>query len=492
MIENRISIDPYAPYEFFDKKIVKEDVIFVNDLNYDDEADRQILKKSLFVTLSSPIIDIVPSCMCGAVKATYLKGATCDRCQTEVSERFGDFKPFVWVKQIKGCKPFIAPWFIATIDTLAGKSNNRSLLRWFGDTSYNPPLPLSQNSATSEESLYDLFRAMPGFNRSYTFFVDNLEDILLCFLRYKNHTKEKSRRIQYVIELFRNESRSIFTDVLPILHRDLIVEEKTSKGAYVKVSRMQVINTTESFMRYCNSENVTYRDRATAIITQSISDMMVGVTKDFVSGKLGLVRKQLMGARLHFSFRQVLTSIGGTHEYDECHMSWRSSIVVFRPHIINKLYKRGLTYKEVNRMLKRALTIFDPYIYDILNELIRESPGGIPVWMHRNPSQDSASILLLRITFVKTDPNDTSVSLSSIIFTYPNADVDGDELNYHLILDNKMTKMLECLKPHRDVLDASNAPLAIFGKVGLPETCNATLTNMIQEGVIKHGLKRKV
>jgi len=476
---------------YFENEIIGDEVIFINDLDYDSESDRNYLKESLFVTLKSTTIDIVPSCFCGAVSANYLKGGICNLCDTEVKDRFGDFKPFVWMKRIKGAPPFIAPWFVASIDKLMGKSNERSILRWFGDTTYNPPLPPSKSTVPSEEALYDKVKLLPKFERSYGFFINNLEDILLCILSYKQHAKDKSKRIQYMIEVYRNHKDDILTDIVPVTHKDLIIEEKSSKGSYVKASRSQVINVAETFMRYCNSDKKIYRDRATALAVQSLADMTVGIMKDFVSGKTGLVRKQIMGARLHFSFRQVLTPIMGVHSYDECHMSWRSAVVVFRPHIINKLYKEGYSNKEVNRMMYKALTIFDAHIHSIMNDLINESENGVPTWVQRNPSQNSASILIVRITKIKTNPEDTTVSLSALLFPFMNGDIDGDELNYHLLLDKKMYKLLECLRPHNDVVDASYSPMDLYGKIGVSETSVATITNKLTYEKNKFCIDRK-
>ena len=83
---------------------------------------------------------------------------------------------------------------------------------------------------------------------------------------------------------------------------------------------------------------------------------------------------------------------------------------------MNKLVRRGYTYKEANRMLYDAVNAYHPVIHEILNELITESKyKGIPVIILRNPSLFQSSTLLMYITKWKTNTEDKTLSVSQLV-----------------------------------------------------------------------------
>jgi len=463
--------------DYFREQIVADEVIWVNDLDCSLDADINKLRKNLFTTLTSNTIPITPSCSCGAMKVGYLRGIECQLCGTQVDSRYGDIKPYVWLRRMDGVAKFLSPYFVTLIDHITGDKSRR-IVRWFGDNRYNPVFTTRGNNG--DDTFYTALKELPNFERSYNFLVDNMEAVLLTLLRTKNYQKAKSAQLQMVINLWKTSKDTICSDIVPIIHKSLIVVEKTSKGSYIQASRGDISNAVETFARSVQSERLSSRDRATALTVQLLSDMYTRITSDFLSGKEKLVRKNILGSRFHFTFRQVVTPILGKHLYDDVHIPWQSYISAFRPFIFNKLARRGYPHKVIVKKLHQALLRFDMEIHEIGIELIRESNGGIPLMIHRNPSQNAASLLKVRGVKIKTSPEDTTVSMSIMTWVLANGDIDGDECNATILLDNKMSKMLDCLRPDRDVLDASDQPSVIFGKIGIPETAAATLTYRIE------------
>ena len=81
----------------------------------------------------------------------------------------------------------------------------------------------------------------------------------------------------------------------------------------------------------------------------------------------------------------MITSIEGSHRYDEIHVPWVVGLTSFRPHLLNKLKKMGYRLNEAVSLLYRCVHKYDPLIERLLNELIQEAgPSGIPVQMQRN------------------------------------------------------------------------------------------------------------
>jgi DNA-directed RNA polymerase beta' subunit len=147
--------------------------------------------------------------------------------------------------------------------------------------------------------------------------------------------------------------------------------------------------------------------------------------KKAIFSKYGLVRQQLVSARSHFTARAVIVSIAGPHKHDELHLCWSVACSLFRPFIINALKRSGMSSRESATFLEYHNRIYHPLIDEILRELIAVSGGGIAALFSRNPSMHRGSIQTVRITRVKTDPNDVTFGMSDRIAPSYNADHDG-------------------------------------------------------------------
>ena len=138
--------------------------------------------------------------------------------------------------------------------------------------------------------------------------------------------------------------------------------------------------------------------------------------EDYLVRKEGIFRKHVYGARSHFTFRFVIVSVPGPHKKDEIHVPWVAGPTAFRPHLLNKLTRRGYTYKEANKILYRSVKKYDPLIAELLQELIDESPyRGIPAIINRNPSLKQGSTQLVYITKFKDKPDEFTLDLSQLV-----------------------------------------------------------------------------
>ena len=81
----------------------------------------------------------------------------------------------------------------------------------------------------------------------------------------------------------------------------------------------------------------------------------------------------------------------------------------------------------------------------------------------------------VRITKVKTDPSDNTISFGILIVKAPNADFDGDALNLILLLDEKMANLTKTLEPHHNIFTADR-PRAISGNIAIPGPVIATIS----------------
>jgi len=390
--------------------------IIINDLNITDMKD---LKEELFVKYSNEL-SLIPQCKCGRLKGNYLKNEYCEACSTYVEDRFNELKPFIWVYKLRDDLPFLSPYIWGTINLLMGKDDS---LRWLADTTYNPP---------SVQSYLHTIASLIG-GRGYLNVINNLDKILEFIKGYSKFKKpEKQLHIDELLKRIKSEKQNMFTDYLPLFNNNFFVVEKNNKDTYTSSVLGDIIDIAMMVITTVNNYKVTPKRQeiTTAKIIAKISNLFQKYVKDNLAGKKKLVRKHIYGTRAHFTGRAVITAIAGKHEYDDLHLPWKVAIPLFRPHILNVLMKKGYTYRDASDKIFAASTTFDEEIYEIFNHFIQSHPsGGIPALFHRNPTLLQGSMQLFKITKIKRDMNDRTISLSILVVKAPNADFDGFEEN---------------------------------------------------------------
>jgi DNA-directed RNA polymerase subunit beta' len=100
---------------------------------------------------------------------------------------------------------------------------------------------------------------------------------------------------------------------------------------------------------------------------------------DMLKGKQGRFRQNLLGKRVDYSGRSVIT-VGPELKLHECGLPKKMALELFKPFIYARLDAKGLsgTVKQSKRMVERE----QPQVWDILDEVIREHP----VLLNRAPT----------------------------------------------------------------------------------------------------------
>jgi hypothetical protein len=289
---------------------------------------------------------------------------------------FDSVEPILWLEKFKDDLVFINPKFWADLSkTISTKLDG---LRWLSDTTYNPPkIP---------PALLGLKEIIGG--RSYLNVVNNLDKIIM-FLKHNAYFKTlpKQVRLDALLKLVEEDRDKIFSNHLPLINKKLFVMETTNKGNYTSVLLSDIIDLALLGISTANDVGMTRKriETNTAKVISKSAELFTNYLKDLVSKKGGLIRKNIYGTRAHFTFRCVVSAIGTDYDYDELHVPWSILTTTFRPHVINKLRKRGYNMKDASAKTFRATLIFDQEIADIGEELIKEAKGkGIAVLANRN------------------------------------------------------------------------------------------------------------
>lgn len=452
------------------------DKIILNDMSYFNKDDwnlvNLVLKSVYNVT---ECISTKPACDCGKLEGSFNLGKVCKICSTKCKEPHEKIKPILWLKAIDSNIKFINPMLWIQITRML--DSKLDYMRYFCDTRYNPPkeVPLV---------VQGILRDVLKEERTYQNTMANLHNILIYLANHSTFKdKDKQTKIRLLIDYYTKYNEDLFSNYLPIINKRLFVVENTPKGIFVNPTNANIEDVVKSWLKICSETNVSSR-RLSNVMGSTMSGLCtlyLKYFKDFVASKTGMFRKHVYGARSHFTFRCIIVSVEGPHEHDAITVPWIVGLTAFRPHVLNKLIKRGYNYRQASNLIFKSVKIFNQEIYDILEELIKEAPDGkIYVQSHRNPSLKQGSSIRVWIKAFNKDPMDYSVKLSALIAKPSNADYDGDELNHIMLLDNNLAEEFATMDVCYSAPDVGK-PYSISGNLGMLSPATSLLSSYLSD-----------
>lgn len=142
-----------------------------------------------------------------------------------------------------------------------------------------------------------------------------------------------------------------------------------------------------------------------------------------IKGKQGRFRQNLLGKRVDYSGRSVIT-VGPYLRLHQCGLPKKMALELFKPFIYGKLELRGLatTIKAAKKMVEREEAV----VWDILDEVIREHP----VLLNRAPTLHRLGIRAFEPVLIEGK----AIQLHPLVCAAYNADFDGDQMAVHVPL----------------------------------------------------------
>lgn len=454
--------------------------IIINSFNTDTKEGKEELNKLLYIRYQGDTLDVIPTCDCGKLTGEYNQDIVCEVCHTtptSVTER--PLESSLWMEPPAGVEAFINPtaWIILS---KALYDNGQRMLEWMCSPTYT----LGQEPRHRMRKLIDLYEER-GFQRGLNFFVTHFDAIFATLVEYRllyNNKKQATEVLIAFVQKFRN---CLFPKHLPLPSRLSFITEDTVTGRYADTSMTTALDAALTISGISNSA-LPLSPRVKEARTVKTIMLLAGFYENFVGKTLGKKegwsRKHIFGSRLHLSARGVITSLSDNHVYDEVHLPWSMSVMLFKTHLISKLIKRDYTPNEAIQFIFENTLKPNPLMQELLDELIAEGfakGGGVPILMNRNPSLQRGSLQTLRVTKIKTDPNVNSMSLSVLVLKGFNADFDGDALNIILIPDKRIYERVKRLEPHLTALDLRK-PRAISSNLSMPAPVITTISNWLQ------------
>ncbi|CAL4042063.1 DNA-directed RNA polymerase subunit beta' [Buchnera aphidicola (Anoecia corni)] len=144
---------------------------------------------------------------------------------------------------------------------------------------------------------------------------------------------------------------------------------------------------------------------------------------DMIKGKQGRFRQNLLGKRVDYSGRSVIT-VGPYLHLNQCGLPKKMALELFKPFIYGKLEKKNLaaTIKAAKKMVERE----EPEVWDILDEVIKEHP----VLLNRAPTLHRLGIQAFEPILIEGK----AIQLHPLVCAAYNADFDGDQMAVHVPL----------------------------------------------------------
>ena len=419
-------------------------------------------------------------CLCGKYKRLKHQGIVCEKCGVEVTlskvrrERMG---------HIELASPVAHIWFLKSLPSRMGMVLDiplRDIERVLYFEAYivvDPGMTELRRGQLMTEDDYmakteeygDEFKAMMGAEAIKELLATiNIDEEVEDLRRELSETtsEAKVKKIAKRLKVLEGFQRSgikpewMVMDVLPVLPPDLrpLVPLDGGRFATSDLNDLyrRVINRNNRLKRLLElkAPDIIVRNEK-RMLQEAVDSLldngrrgkaMKGPSKrplkslaDMIKGKGGRFRQNLLGKRVDYSGRSVIT-VGPYLKLHQCGLPKLMALELFKPFIFNKLELRGLapTIKAAKKMVENQ----DPVVWDILEEVIYEHP----VMLNRAPTLHRLGIQAFEPLLIEGK----AIQLHPLVCAAFNADFDGDQMAVHVPLS------LEAQLEARSLMLASN------------------------------------
>ncbi len=163
---------------------------------------------------------------------------------------------------------------------------------------------------------------------------------------------------------------------------------------------------------------------------------------DYLKGKQGYFRGNLLGKRVDYSGRSVIV-VGPHLKLDECGLPKHMALELFRPFVISKLLEKELAYniRGAGRLIDDGI----PEVWAILEEVIE----GKYVLLNRAPTLHRQGIQAFRPILIEGN----AIQIHPLVCSAFNADFDGDQMAVHVPLSEEaQLEAKEIMSANKNIL----------------------------------------
>jgi len=173
---------------------------------------------------------------------------------------------------------------------------------------------------------------------------------------------------------------------------------------------------------------------------------------DTLKGKQGRFRQNLLGKRVDYSGRTVIT-IGPNLRLHQCGLPKKMALELFKPFVYYRLEQKGFvsTVKSAKKMVEREV----PEVWDTLDEVVKE----YPVMLNRAPTLHRLGLQAFEPLLIEGK----AIQLHPLVCTAFNADFDGDQMAVHvpLSVESQIEARVLMLSSNNILSPANGSPIIV-------------------------------
>ena len=427
-------------------------------------------------------------CLCGKYKRLKHRGVICEKCGVEVTQtkvrrdRMG---------HIDLAAPCAHIWFLKSLPSRLGLVLDMTLrdiervLYFEAYVVIDPGMtPLKKFSIMTEDDYEqkraefgDEFIALMGAEGIQKLLADMDLDVEIDRLRNdmtgsELKVKKNSKRLK-VMEAFKKSGIKpnwMVMDVLPVLPPDLRPLVPLDGGRFAtsdlndlyrrvinrnnRLARLLELKAPEIIVR--NEKRMLQEAVDSLLDNGRRGKAMTGANKralkslaDMIKGKSGRFRQNLLGKRVDYSGRSVIT-VGPTLKLHQCGLPKLMALELFKPFIFSRLEAMGIA--TTIKAAKKEVESGTPVVWDILEEVIKEHP----IMLNRAPTLHRLGIQAFEPVLIEGK----AIQLHPLVCSAFNADFDGDQMAVHvpLSIEAQMEARALMLASNNVLFPASGEP----------------------------------
>ena len=401
-------------------------------------------------------------CLCGKYKRLKHRGVICEKCGVEVTqtkvrrERMG---------HIDLAAPCAHIWFLKSLPSRLGLVLDMTLrdierVLYFEAYVVTDPgmTPLKKFSIMSEDDYDknvmeygDEFQAKMGAE-GIKELLENM-DIESEIERLRGDltgsevkVKKNAKRLK-VLEAFKKSGIKpewMIMEVLPVLPPDLrplvpldggrfatsdlndlyrrVINRNSRLRRLLELKAPEIIARNEKRMLQESVDSLLDNGRRGKAMTGANKRALKSLA-DMIKGKSGRFRQNLLGKRVDYSGRSVIT-VGPTLKLHQCGLPKLMALELFKPFIFARLEAMGIA--TTIKAAKKEVENNNPIVWDILEEVIKEHP----VLLNRAPTLHRLGIQAFEPILIEGK----AIQLHPLVCSAFNADFDGDQMAVHVPL----------------------------------------------------------
>jgi len=404
-------------------------------------------------------------CNCGKYKRMKHRGVVCEKCGVEVIQSKVRRERMAHIKLASPCAHI---WFLKSLPSKIGNILDLTLknvekVLYFDNYIVIDPKDtgLTRGQLLSEDNYNEAIETYGGTKFEVGIGAEAIKELLSKidldkeYIQLKEDIKntgsvakrQKFAKRLKVIDAFRRSGLDpvwMIMDVIPVLPPDLrpLVPLEGGRFATSDLNDLyrRVINRNNRLKRLIDLKAPDIIIRNEKRMLQEAVDVLfdngrhgrviTGTNKrplkslsDTLKGKQGRFRQNLLGKRVDYSGRTVIT-VGPNLRLHQCGLPKKMALELFKPFVYYRLEHKGLvsTVKSAKKMVERET----PEVWDTLDEVVKE----YPVMLNRAPTLHRLGIQAFEPVLIEGK----ALQLHPLVCTAFNADFDGDQMAVHVPL----------------------------------------------------------